>query len=47
MVVKGLFISTCYRPISVGLLYNNGSGKAAKCKVIDVGLYLALFQIGA
>lgn len=47
IVVKGLFISTCYRPLSVGLLYNNGTGKAVECKVIDVGLYLALLQIGA
>lgn len=47
IVVKGLFISTCYRPLSVGLLYNNGTGKAAECNVIDVGLYLALLQTGA
>lgn len=46
IVVKGLFISTCYRPPSVGLLYNNGTGKAGECKVIDVGLYLALLQTG-
>lgn len=47
MVVKGLFISTCYRPLSAGLLYNNGTAKAAEFKVIYVRLYLALLQIGA
>lgn len=47
VAVGGRFISTCYRPPSVGPLYNNGTGSAVECKVIDVGLCLARLQTGA
>lgn len=47
VAVKGLFISTCYWPLSAGPLHNNGTGTTVECKVIDVGLYLALLPTGA
>lgn len=44
MAVKGFYISTCYRPLSAGLLCNNGTGNTAESRVIDAGLFLALLQ---
>lgn len=47
VAVKGLLISTCYWPLSAAPLHNNGTGTTVECKVIDVGLYLALLPTGA